>query len=96
MCCALCFSSMAEIERTKSPHDFLEVMETSDINLSLMSETENLSDDVILISPLSPPLASLPALEQHQLWMDTDCEVSSTGELSKILVRIYRVSFFQG
>ncbi|KAM9441339.1 uncharacterized protein znf541 isoform 1-T1 [Clarias gariepinus] len=71
---------MAEIERTKSPHDFLEVMETSDINLSLMSETENLSDDVILISPLSPPLASLPALEQHQLWMDTDCEVSSTDK----------------
>ncbi|KAF5898341.1 zinc finger protein [Clarias magur] len=71
---------MAEIERTTSPHDFLEVMETSDINLSMMSETENLSDDVILISPLTPPLASLPALDKHQLWMDTDCEVSTTDK----------------
>ncbi|XP_026777948.3 zinc finger protein 541 isoform X3 [Pangasianodon hypophthalmus] len=73
---------MAENEETTS-HAFVEVMEPSDMNLPLLSETENLPDDVILISPLTPPLASLPALEQHQLWMDSECGVSSnTGNAS--------------
>lgn len=72
---------MAGNEVTTSHHAFMEVMEPSDVNLPLLSGTKNLQDDVILISPLTPPLASLPALEQHQLWMDTECGVTSnTGK----------------
>lgn len=76
---------MAENEVSTSHHAFVEVMEPSDMNLPLLSETENLPDDGILISPLTPPLASLPALEQHQLWMDPDCgESSNTAKNSQL------------
>ncbi|XP_046694655.1 uncharacterized protein znf541 isoform X2 [Silurus meridionalis] len=57
----------------------MEVMESSDINLPLLSESENLPDGVIVISPLTPSLASLPA-QQQQLWVDTECEVSTNTE----------------
>lgn len=79
MCTASCFRSMAENEVTASHDAIMEVMEPLDMNLSLLSETENLPDDVILISPIIPPLASLPALEKHQLWMDTECGISSNA-----------------
>lgn len=80
-CSTLCFSMMAENKVTTSHHAFMEVMEPSDINVPLVSETENLPDDGILISQLTPPQASLPALEQNQLWMDPDCGVSgNTGK----------------
>lgn len=79
MCTASCFRSMAENEVTGSHDAIMEVMEPLDMNLSLLSETENLPDDVILISPIIPPLASLPALEKHQLWMDTECGISSNA-----------------
>ncbi|XP_053473981.1 zinc finger protein 541-like [Ictalurus furcatus] len=73
---------MADNEVTTSHHALMEVMEPSDMNLPLPSETENLQDDVILISPLTPPLSSLPALKQRQLWMDTECGVSSNADES--------------
>ncbi|KAF4073176.1 hypothetical protein AMELA_G00255940 [Ameiurus melas] len=74
--------SMADNEVTTSHHALMEVTEPSDMNLPLLSETENLQDDVILISPLTPPLSSLPALKQHQLWTDTKCGVSSNADES--------------
>lgn len=72
---------MAENEVTTGHHAFMEVMEPSDIIQPLMSETENVPDDVISVSHLTPPQACVPALEQHQVWIDTDCgESSKTGK----------------
>ncbi|KAK2816475.1 hypothetical protein Q7C36_022746 [Tachysurus vachellii] len=72
--------NMDENEVTRSHHAIMEVMKPLDMNLSLLSDTENLPDDVILISPLTPSLVSLPALEKQQIWMDTECEDSSNAD----------------
>lgn len=72
---------MAEEKVTRSQHAFMELMEPPDVSLSLLSEPESLPDDGMFISPLTPSLASLPALEKHQLWMETECVVNSnTGK----------------
>ncbi|KAI5608403.1 ELM2 and SANT domain-containing protein 1 [Silurus asotus] len=63
---------------SSSQYAVMEVMESSDINLPLLSE--NLPNGVIVISPMTPSLASLPAQQQQQLWVDTECEVSTNPE----------------
>lgn len=70
----MCFCSMAE---NKESHlTFVEVMDPSDINFSLLCESENLPD-VILINPSTPPRASFHTVDQHQLWMNSESRVSS-------------------
>ncbi|XP_062844998.1 zinc finger protein 541 isoform X2 [Trichomycterus rosablanca] len=61
-----------------SDHHVMEAIDPSDENVPLLSGTENLphEHDMILISPLNAPLPPLPALEQHQLWIDAESEDS--------------------